>query len=189
MHEHLRPEDTPDWCDHGDTPRDNYDGVVAWNDWDRNSVMNYCADRVNNGGELSVEDKRALQRYYGIPKPNTIDVEGSALAGRPATLVQWPRSYFGARVDIFRNGVRVVSSTPHDGHHLYLGTPGDRATSATVWVCQAGRTSYYDARYCSGVKTVTYPATGGGGPLPPSGGGGSLPPSGPVFGGGLSRSP
>lgn len=60
-HEQNRA-DTPFEChDHAQGPA----GEEAFGSWDASSVMNYCNDVWNNGGQLSRGDAEALQHLYG----------------------------------------------------------------------------------------------------------------------------
>ncbi|MGI9431980.1 MAG: M12 family metallopeptidase [Myxococcota bacterium] len=68
-HEQNRP-DTPPNCT--DAPQ-GAAGNALIGHWDAISVMNYCNESWNNGGELSASDKLAVQTYYGLPVPDCAD--------------------------------------------------------------------------------------------------------------------
>ena len=60
-HEQNRP-DTPADCDQA--PQGT-SGDVLLTPWDPKSVMNYCNQKYNNGGQLSEFDQKAVAFIYG----------------------------------------------------------------------------------------------------------------------------
>lgn len=64
-HEHNRP-DTPGECK--EAPQ-GPSGDRVLTPWDKNSVMNYCNLKFNNGAELSKLDIDTVRRIYGAPSP------------------------------------------------------------------------------------------------------------------------
>jgi hypothetical protein len=61
-HEQNRP-DTPSSCNQ----RQGSDGDETYGAWDADSIMNYCNDTWDNGGQLSATDAAGAQKYYGKP--------------------------------------------------------------------------------------------------------------------------
>jgi len=86
VHEQDR-KDTPKIClDQMADQTANYDPDDIWtiSNWDKSSIMNYCSEKWNNGGELTSSDKQMLKDIYGPPtsKPNGDEIaEGSPLEG------------------------------------------------------------------------------------------------------------
>ena len=66
-HEQIRT-DTPAWCT---KPDGGSPGDTPYGDWDRDSIMNYCNPKWNNGGKLSTGDIEGAWQVYGT-NPNYI---------------------------------------------------------------------------------------------------------------------
>lgn len=64
-HEQNRP-DPPMECQ---LLKQGTDGDRMLTTYDEHSVMNYCNQKYNNNGDLSLLDKQAVREVYGAPKP------------------------------------------------------------------------------------------------------------------------
>lgn len=106
---------------------------------------------------LETDDRSALQcsqSTYPVRCTNVLTGSGFIFAGKKWGDLFWDRDCVAtANADVFRDGVRVATTT-NDGQH----TDGfySSATSANYWVCDAGSTTWYDSNYCSNVITVYF---------------------------------
>ncbi|HEX2253098.1 MAG TPA: matrixin family metalloprotease [Thermoanaerobaculia bacterium] len=115
----------------------------------------YASYFGSGGRSLENDDRSAIacseNRYC-----TQYELEGSGFlfGGRLWADLYWGRLCIPtADVDVFRDGVKILTTT-NDGYH------NDRfyssATSANYWVCEAGSTTWYDSDTCTNVVTVSF---------------------------------
>jgi hypothetical protein len=117
------------------------------------------ATYFGTGGQtLETDDKSALQcsacRYCSGPQQANLSGSGFIFAGRRWANLSWCKACIaGANVDVFRDGVKVTT-TANDGAHTdnFIAN----VAAANYWVCDAGKTTWYDVNWCSNVITVTF---------------------------------
>lgn len=106
-----------------------------------------------NGRTLESDDRSALtcadDRYC---LSADLTGEGFIFGGQNWGQLNWT-CLSGANVDVFRDGVKIVT-TANDGFHSDRFAMG--ASSANYWVCEAGSTSWFDPDTCTNVVTVFF---------------------------------
>ena len=110
-------------------------------------------------GAGSNEAKRTQRAWCtvgvgGTTCPIELRGSGATFAGQRMAFLNWKFSP-GSQVDVFKNGVKVLT-TPNDGGQTHFfpfwGTP----PTANYWVCEAGSTSSYNSDTCSNVVTIVF---------------------------------
>lgn len=116
------------------------------------ATMKATVGTCDNGpASLATDDRNGAKCLY---IGTHLTGEGVTFAGRQiATLIWGSQCWTTTNVDIFRDGVKVLT-TPNDGAqgHMTFGIGG----SANYWVCEAGSTTWFNAETCSNVVTVYF---------------------------------
>lgn len=104
------------------------------------------------GRTLEADDNAALQCSEARFCLRKLTGSGAYFAGRQIASLNWS-CVQGANVDVFRDGVKVMT-TPNDGGqtHQQFAPQG----TANFWVCTAGSTSWYDSATCTNVVTLSF---------------------------------
>lgn len=106
-----------------------------------------------NGRTLENDDRSALacaDSRYCLSADLTGD--GLIFGGQSWGQLYWS-CLAGANVDVFRDGVKIVT-TANDGFHSDRFPIGPE--SANYWVCEAGSTTWYDSDTCTNVITLFF---------------------------------
>lgn len=106
-----------------------------------------------DGRSLENDDRSALtcadDRYCLL---GDLEGEGFVFGGQNWGQLNWT-CLAGANVDVFRDGVKIVT-TANDNFHSDRFAMG--ASSANYWVCEAGSTTWYDPDTCTNVITLFF---------------------------------
>jgi hypothetical protein len=107
------------------------------------------------GRTLETDDRSALQCSewrYCVSRKLKGD-GGGYFAGRQIGTLYWNGCLVGANVDVFKDGVKILT-TPNDGVQgtFVVGPQG----TANYWVCDAGSTTWYNSATCTNVITLNH---------------------------------
>lgn len=107
----------------------------------------------NSWATTETDDREAILCLY---RQTRLNGSGSTFAGRRFADLIWDvrcPTTASANVDIFRDGVKIVTTSNGGGYsEMFFSS----ATSANYWVCKAGSTTWYETATCSTVITVFF---------------------------------